>query len=70
VQGISPAYGDDYVAQLHEQDQVITHLPEGRYALVNVANPEGIIAEATTADNSSMVYVKLEGDTARVIELP
>lgn len=59
VQGISPGYGDVYVAQLYEQDLVIDGLPDGRYALVNVANPDGAVAEASTENNAAMVYVRL-----------
>ena len=66
VQGISPGYGDIYVAQLFEQDLVITDVPDGRYALINTVNPTGVIVEATTENNSAMVYLVLEGDTVRL----
>ena len=66
VQGISPGYGDIYVAQLYEQDLVITDLPDGRYALINTVNPAGVIVETTTENNSAMVYLVLEGDEVRV----
>jgi hypothetical protein len=66
VQGISPGFGDIYVAELHEQDLVITGLPDGRYALVNIANPEGVIAETTTSNNSAQIYLILEGGTVRI----
>lgn len=65
VQGISPGYGDIYVAQLFEQDLVITGLPDGRYALINSVNPTGLIIEANTENNSAMVYLVLEGDEVR-----
>ena len=65
VQGISPGYGDIYVAQLFEQDLVITGVPDGRYALINTVNPRGVIVEATTDNNSAIVYFELEGDTVR-----
>lgn len=65
VQGISPGYGDIYVAQLFEQDLVITGLPDGRYALINTVNPQGVIIETTTENNSAMVYLVLEGDEVR-----
>lgn len=65
VQGISPGYGDIYVAQLFEQDLVITGVPDGRYALINTVNPTGLIIETTTENNSAMVYLVLEGDTVR-----
>lgn len=61
VQGISPGYGDVYVAQLYEQDIVITDLPDGRYALVNVANPEHDILEADYGNNVETTYLTLDG---------
>lgn len=61
VQGISPGYGDVYVAQLYEQDVVIDGLPDGRYALVNIANPNGDIAEADYDNNTQTTYLTLSG---------
>lgn len=61
VQGISPGYGDVYVAQLYEQDIVITDLPDGRYALLNYANPNGDILEADYDNNVEMAYVTIDG---------
>lgn len=61
VQGISPGYGDVYVAQLYEQDIVITDLEDGRYALVNVANPEHSILEADYGNNVETTYLTLDG---------
>lgn len=61
VQGISPGYGDVYVAQLYEQDIVISGLPDGRYALVNVANPERDILEADYENNVQTVYLTISG---------
>jgi hypothetical protein len=66
VQGISPGYGDIYVGELYEQDLVITGLPAGRYALVNIANPAGVIMETTTRNNSALSYLILEGGTVRI----
>ncbi len=61
VQGISPGYGDVYVAQLYEQDLVIDGLPDGRYAVVNVANPDGAVAELDLENNVAVAYVRLSG---------
>jgi hypothetical protein len=63
VQGISPGWGDIYVAQLYEQDIVIEGLPDGRYRLVNVANPDGVLAEARLDNNAGHVDLVLEGGT-------
>jgi len=65
VQGISPGWGDRYVAQLYEQDLVIDHVPDGRYRLVNVANPDGVLAEARLDNNVAAVDVVLEAGTVR-----
>lgn len=59
VQGISPGYGDVYVAQLYEQDLIVDGLPDGRYALVNVVNPAGAIAEVSLDNNRAVAYVRL-----------
>lgn len=60
VQGISAGYGDEYVAQLYEQDLDITDLPDGNYALVTVANPDLEIDEARYGNNTSAVMIALE----------
>ncbi len=61
VQGISVGYGDEYVAQLLEQDLDITGLPDGNYALVTVANPDREIDEARYGNNTAVVMIALEG---------
>jgi hypothetical protein len=61
VQGISVGYGDEYVAQLFEQDLDITGLPDGSYALVMAANPDWEIDEARYGDNTSAVMIALKG---------
>lgn len=63
VQGISPGYGDEYVAQLYEQDLEIDGLPDGRYRLVNVANPDGELSEARLDNNAAHVDVVLRDGT-------
>jgi hypothetical protein len=66
-QGISPGWGDQYVAQLYEQDLVIEGLPDGRYRLVNVANPEGVLAEADRSNNAAHLDLALRGGTVTVL---
>lgn len=61
VQGISVGYGDEYVAQLFEQDLNITDLPDGNYALVTVANPHREIDEARYRNNTAAVMIALKG---------
>jgi hypothetical protein len=67
-QGISPGWGDQYVAQLYEQDLVIEGLPDGPYRLVNVANPEGVLAEADHDNNAAFLDVELRGGTVSVLD--
>lgn len=61
VQGISVGYGDEYVAQLFEQDLDITNLPDGNYALVTTTNPDREIVEAGYGNNTSAVMIALKG---------
>lgn len=61
VQGISVGYGDEYVAQLMEQDLNITDVPDGNYALVTTANPDREIDEAGYGNNTAAVMLALQG---------
>lgn len=63
VQGIAPGFGDIYVAQLFEQDLVLDDLPDGRYALINIANPDGDIEELRVDNNSALTYVSIAGNS-------
>jgi hypothetical protein len=67
-QGISPGWGDQYVAQLYEQDLVIDGLPDGRYRLVNVANPEGVLAESDRSNNAAHLDLELRDGTVTVVD--
>lgn len=66
-QGISPGWGDQYVAQLYEQDLEIAGLPDGRYRLVNVANPEGALLESDRSNNAASLDLELRGGTVTVL---
>lgn len=63
VQGITPGWGDRYVAQLYEQDLVIEGLPDGRYRLIHIANPAGALAEADHDNNAAFVDLILRDGT-------
>ncbi|MFO7546345.1 MAG: lysyl oxidase family protein [Trueperaceae bacterium] len=63
IQGISVGYSDLYAAELSEQDLNVSHLPDGRYRLVNVANPDGAIREHDTGNNAGAVDLVLSGRT-------
>ena len=59
IQGISVGYGDEYLAQLREQDLNISNVPDGKYALVNIANPGLAITESNYDNNAATVYLAL-----------
>ena len=40
---------------------MIDGLPDGRYAVVNVANPDGAVAELDLENNVAVAYVRLSG---------
>lgn len=60
IQGISVGYGDEYLAQLREQDLNISNVPDGKYALVNIANPGLAIMESNYDNNAATVYLALQ----------
>ncbi|MDZ7799770.1 MAG: lysyl oxidase family protein [Trueperaceae bacterium] len=67
VQGISVGYGDAYLADLFEQDLHVSDVPDGRYRLVNVANPDRALREARYDNNQAAVDLVLrEGRVAPV----
>lgn len=59
VQGNSVGYGDLYAAELFEQDLNVSHLPDGRYRLLNVANPDGVIRDRDHGNNVGWVDILL-----------
>mgnify|MGYP000625107654 CR=1 FL=1 len=71
VQGISPGWGDRYVAQLYEQDLEIEGLADGRYRLVHIANPDGALAESDLGNNAAHVDLVLrDGTTVDILTRP
>lgn len=60
IQGISVGYGDEYLAQLREQDLNISNVPDGKYALVNITNPGLAIMESNYDNNAATVYLALQ----------
>ena len=68
VQGISPGWGDLYVAELFEQDLVLDGVPDGRYRLVNIADPDDALFGADPAVAWASVDVVLEGTTVHGVE--
>lgn len=59
--GISPGWRDVYDWGLPGQQLSIDGVPDGTYALVVVANPEGRFLEATRDDNVAFARIALDG---------
>ncbi len=62
IQGISPGWGDEYLALLYEQDIDLTGVPGGRYALRITSNPDREIEEARYDNNEAVAYLTLEDE--------
>lgn len=69
VQGISVGYGDEYVAQLFEQDLDISGLPDGTYTLVTTTNPGTTLIETDYTDNVASIQVRLRGGAVDILPL-
>lgn len=67
IQGISVGYGDEYVAQLLEQDLDITNLPDGNYTLMTTANPDSRLVETNYADNTASIHIQLKEGSVDII---
>lgn len=67
VQGISVGYGDIYVAALYEQDINVSHVPDGRYRLINLANPDGSLLELAYDNNSAFVDLVISGGSVALL---
>ena len=63
IQGISPGWGDEYLALLYEQDIDLTNVPGGRYALRITSNPDREIEEARYDNNEAVAYLTLQDET-------
>ncbi len=63
IQGISPGWGDEYLALLYEQDIDLTGVPGGRYALRILSNPDREIEEARYDNNEAVAYLTLQDET-------
>jgi hypothetical protein len=70
TQGILPGWGDRYNAELDGQTIDITHLANGRYALISTANPTGTLLESDYTNNSGVVIVELRNTRVTVIGEP
>ncbi len=67
-QGITAGCQDTYGRGLQCQWIDITGVPDGEYEVVVTTNPDGIIEELNTANNSARVRIRLEGNNMRVLD--
>jgi hypothetical protein len=68
TQGISPGWGDTYGASVSGQKLSIEAVPDGRYALRSVADPENRFAESDPDNNGAIVYLQIDGDEVEEID--
>jgi hypothetical protein len=69
-QGISAGWTDTYLAEIEGQELDIEALPNGRYALRTTIDPANRIQEIDDANNTSTVYVRIEGELLEVLASP
>ena len=60
--GMSVGWSDPYHWSLEDQDLDITGLPDGRYRIVGIADPDGWFTELDETNNSTEVIVELKTD--------
>ena len=66
-QGISVGYGDDYPPSKEGQEIDVTGLPDGRYLLVNEADPGRTLRETRRSNNASSALLELSAGKLRVL---
>lgn len=69
-QGLSVGWFDTYGAELPGQEINIADVPDGRYAIVAIANPERQILESDYDNNRSVAFIEISGETVRIVEEP
>ena len=70
TQGISVGWQDTYGAGVPGQELDVTGVPDGRYAIRSVADPENRLMEKDDGNNENVVYVELSGATVRRLTTP
>jgi len=70
VQGISVGWSDTYGAELFGQSLDITDLPDGRYALRTLADPDDRIVERDDLNNDVVTFVAIAGDAIYALDAP
>lgn len=68
TQGISSGWGDTYGASVSGQKLSIEAVPDGRYALRSVADPENRFVESDPDNNGAIVHLQIDGDEVEEID--
>jgi len=70
-EGISPGYGDNYIAYLEGQSLSLDGVPAGRYVLVHRVNTDRRLRESDYSNDAASVLLDLKwkGGTPRVTQL-
>ena len=68
VQGISVGWEDIYLSELPGQELDIPDLPDGRYAIRSVVDPDNLLLETDDANNSQLSLVEVAGSIIRYVE--
>ncbi len=68
--GVSAGWYDLYMHYLPDQYVDMAGVPDGVYELVNVADPDGTLAESDVSDNEASVVFKLTGNDVEILGTP
>jgi len=66
-QGLSAGWGDTYKSHLDGQSIRLSGVKDGFYALVSTANPDGILLEADTSNNTAVLYLEIRGESLALL---
>ena len=66
-QGLSAGWGDTYKSHLDGQSIQLSGVKDGFYALVSTANPDGILLEADTSNNTAVLYLEIRGESLALL---
>jgi len=66
-QGLSAGWGDTYKSHLDGQSIRLSGVKDGFYALVSTANPDGILLEADTSNNTAVLYLEIRGESLALV---
>ena len=67
-QGLSPGWQETYAAYLPGQELDISDIPDGRYVIKTILDPENRIIDASRLNTTVAVFVELSGTSIRVLE--